>query len=630
MISILLKVTITLVLALAGTRLARRSRAAVRHLVLAASFAVLLWLPITAVIVPTVRLEVPIAPASAAVLSVLDPVTFELPPTDDRTAFRETQSSGSATSDASGIEVMTVLLSLWLAGAMLCLARAIAGLRQARAMRRSAQPWAEGQALVDSLSADAGIRRHVALLIHESAGGPMTCGTLRPAILLPAGAPDWAASDLTRAVVHELEHVRRFDWLSLCIARTISAMYWFHPLVWIVNRQLALEAERACDDEVLRRSEPVEYADQLVDLAQRLSTLPQQPVLGMANHADLATRVLSVLDGRQRRGRAGAACIALAFAATLMLLGVISPLRLIATSPDHPSSQADTPQRFEVASIKPCKADALPPTSGAGGRGGGPGNAATSPGRAHWACVSVDQLIQTAHAGPDMRLMNSLTRQRPDDPQIVRNAPRWVYSEKFEVEAKAPGEATRATMIGPMLRALLEDRFALKTHRATEERSMYALTIAKSGVKIQRTAPGTCREFDPAQPSSPSPEPEDLPRCGALNMNWNGTNRLLVFTGFTIQAFTDGTLSGAIMDRFVVNRTGLDGRYDFRLEFAPDDNTPGTLAGTAWSRREGAAPPTGATIFAALEQLGLRLESIKAPAEYLVVDRIERPKPNEP
>jgi TonB family protein len=99
-------------------------------------------------------------------------------------------------------------------------------------------------------------------------------------------------------------------------------------LVWIALRQLTVEAERACDDAVLGRSEATAYADQLVGLAQRLSG--KSPVLAMANRADLATRVGAVLDRRQRRGRAGVFPVALACAAAAVLVLTISPLRMVA------------------------------------------------------------------------------------------------------------------------------------------------------------------------------------------------------------------------------------------------------------------------------------------------------------
>jgi TonB family protein len=131
-------------------------------------------------------------------------------------------------------------------------------------------------------------------------------------------------------MVHELEHVRRGDWISHCAARALCAVYWFHPLVWMAWRRFALEAERSCDDAVLERSEATAYADQLVALARRLSLAAKSPLLAMANHADLATRVGAVLDGRQRRGRAGRLPVTLACAAAAVLVLTMSPLKMVA------------------------------------------------------------------------------------------------------------------------------------------------------------------------------------------------------------------------------------------------------------------------------------------------------------
>ena len=87
----------------------------------------------------------------------------------------------------------------------------------------------------------------------------------------------WSELDLQRVFVHELEHVKRFDWLTHISTRAICSFYWFHPLVWIAWRQISLEAERACDDAVVVQTEREDYADQLVGLARRLSNaLPRQ------------------------------------------------------------------------------------------------------------------------------------------------------------------------------------------------------------------------------------------------------------------------------------------------------------------------------------------------------------------
>jgi beta-lactamase regulating signal transducer with metallopeptidase domain len=83
--------------------------------------------------------------------------------------------------------------------------------------------------------------RRIELILHENLSGPMTFGFIRPAIVFPPDAPTWSRDDLRRAITHELEHVRRGDWVVFCMARSVCALYWFHPLVWMAWRQLRLE-----------------------------------------------------------------------------------------------------------------------------------------------------------------------------------------------------------------------------------------------------------------------------------------------------------------------------------------------------------------------------------------------------
>jgi TonB family protein len=147
--------------------------------------------------------------------------------------------------------------------------------------------------------------------------------------------------------------VRRADWISHCLARAVCAAYWFHPLVWIAWRRFALEAERSCDDAVLRRSDATAYADQLVALAQRMSLTTRamtakSPLLAMANRADLATRVGAVLDHRQRRGRAGTFFVAISCAGAVMLVLVVSPLKMVAAF-QATGTSAGTEARTQVS-----------------------------------------------------------------------------------------------------------------------------------------------------------------------------------------------------------------------------------------------------------------------------------------
>ncbi len=295
---VLVKVTIATALGLIGARLARGSRAAVRHALLAATFGVLLLLPLASVVAPPVRVAVPIAAQAPAV-----PHPFAGPiGASTRVAPADARAGGAPTSQPGSFSLSTgllsVLLTVWIAGAMLFLLPMVTSLWQVRSLRCSGI-W---RGRTGNPSRRLGRRVEG---VDRSLPGPMTCGVVHPAIVLPLDAQTWEAEDLNRAIVHELEHVQRRDWVNCCLARAVCAVYWFHPLVWIAWRQLTLEAERACDDAVLGRSEATAYADQLVGLAQRLSKTSKLPLLAMANRSELTKRVGAVLDSRQRREPGG-------------------------------------------------------------------------------------------------------------------------------------------------------------------------------------------------------------------------------------------------------------------------------------------------------------------------------------
>jgi hypothetical protein len=144
---------------------------------------------------------------------------------------------------------------------------------------------------------------------------------------------------------------------------------------------------------------------------------------------------------------------------------------------------AATP-KFEVASVKPCKADYLPP----GGRsGGGSGN--LSPGTLRIDCATVKSLINQAYV--------FFANGHVNRPSVsVEGGPGWINSERYQVDAKAEGSQSQGMMHGPMLQALLEDRFKLKIHRETREAPAYALTVAKGGPKLHPFKEGSCVPLD--------------------------------------------------------------------------------------------------------------------------------------
>jgi hypothetical protein len=157
---------------------------------------------------------------------------------------------------------------------------------------------------------------------------PFAFGVLRAIIVFPADADQWPDADVRRSLVHELEHIRRGDWIILLGSRLVCALYWFHPLAWLAWRRLRLEIERACDDAVVRVSEPAAYAEQLVDLAARLTARAPVPLLSMASRSDLASRVTSMLDATQRRNPPARLPRALTIGAAGLMLMAIATTRV--------------------------------------------------------------------------------------------------------------------------------------------------------------------------------------------------------------------------------------------------------------------------------------------------------------
>lgn len=185
-------------------------------------------------------------------------------------------------------------------------------------------------------------------------------------------------------------------------------------------------------------------------------------------------------------------------------------------------------------------------------------------------------------------------------------------------------------MHGPLLQTLLEDRFRLKLHRGTGEVPVYELTVAKSGHKMQPLAEGSCIPVDFAFLRKFPPEP--LPElangqqyCGGVGpdgVRWlgasdstKGPNARVEVRGMNLDEFCRMVLGNQV-DRPVIDKTGVGGRFVFHLEFAPEETAQNELA-------------AGPSIFTALqEQLGLKLVPAKGPGEFLAIDRVERPTKN--
>jgi uncharacterized protein (TIGR03435 family) len=255
-------------------------------------------------------------------------------------------------------------------------------------------------------------------------------------------------------------------------------------------------------------------------------------------------------------------------------------------------AQSAEPLHFEVASIRPDESGRVPFPEPCGQPCGG---FEVPAGQRFVGASTLDQLLWVAYG-----------RTYAD----ITGGPKWKTTEMFQIDARADQPRTSAE-IRRMVRALLEDRFKLRTHVEKRQMAVYRLVLARKDGKL---GPGLKPAADTAFCANPvNPGSNDRGRCGS-RMTPAG---IRVRNG-TIQEM--GDIVSESLERPVIDRTGLKGRFDIDVEaqldfdrFGPSDQPKGS----------------GPIIFTALrEQLGLKLESAKESVQILVVDSLERPSAN--
>jgi uncharacterized protein (TIGR03435 family) len=206
----------------------------------------------------------------------------------------------------------------------------------------------------------------------------------------------------------------------------------------------------------------------------------------------------------------------------------------------------------------------------------------------------------------------------------LSGGPGWATSNRYDIDARTDMDASFEQM-RPMLQALLEDRFQLAVHRESKDLPVYALVVAKGGIKLKASAKENCVTRDPAAPPlAPAPGQTLLSLCGGLVTSPRSLN------GTAISMEQLATALSNTMQRTVIDQTGFTGVFDVHLEWTEDQSTPGFYA-PGLAPRPSALPVEGSspTVFTTLqEQLGLKLESTKGPVTILVIDHAVRPSAN--
>src|SRR6266571_6898491 len=337
------KATVLLLLAAGGTLLLRRGPASLRHLVWTLACGGVLALPLASALLPNwrlagwPRLDVPVAFDLNQTSTAHDVIATSTPKTAPSAAARVVRapdSDPSATTDAGPVRWRITTnwtvwaVPVWLSGVAAVLILLAVGLARIAWLDRTTTRVRDERwlLLVEDLSLELGLTRHVRLLQSKGPAMPMTWGIRRPTILLPAEADSWNAERRRDVLLHELAHVKRHDFLIQLVARIACAVYWFHPLVWLAAARLREERERACDDHVLRAgATPSVYATHLLEIARglRAARATSLASVAMARPAQLATRLIDVLDARRSRDTLSARS---AVPAWIAAIAVVVPL----------------------------------------------------------------------------------------------------------------------------------------------------------------------------------------------------------------------------------------------------------------------------------------------------------------
>jgi len=346
--------TVVIAIALLLIAVMKGRSAALRHSVLAAGIVAAALSPVLELVVP----QVPLMEWNATTDVVSSGITL--------TSNLVTQGPEGWTVSPSRepfISGPSLLLVIWAAGATCLLAGLVTGLvRLARLTARCAPvsdgPW---RSIANELTRAAGLRRRVEILQSPDPSLLVTCGVLRPKIILPAGAASWTEDRQRIVLAHELEHVRRGDGAMQLAAELLRAVHWFNPLMALACRQLRHESEYACDDAVLNDGvEATEYAAHLLGVARhvgRARAWASAPAI--AHPSTLERRISSMLNHERDRHPLTRRTVAWA---ALAVFAVVIPLTAASIAPEAAPNGAVVGRANDVAlAAQPARPVAVQP-----------------------------------------------------------------------------------------------------------------------------------------------------------------------------------------------------------------------------------------------------------------------------
>ena len=344
---LLAKLTLIFALGLLVTSALRSFSPSVRHLILFATVASGLALPVALLMSP--KWNLPVLPRFSPLLISPASANRSAPIANDGSQNSaltakvidgekqpaQNQSAPQAPASSRGFPpTVTLLVGVWLLGFVAVLGWLAIG--RIRLRRITDTSWAladsDWSGILEQERKYAGITKRVLLYSSSVVSTPLTWGSRDPVVLLPEDALDWPEAHRRIVLRHELAHIARGDSFTQLVAGFVCALYWFHPLVWMTERRLRSECERACDDSVVSLGTPApEYAAHLLEVARsaRAFGAPGFLSVAMARPTQLEGRLLAVLNESRPRVTLSRRARPAAALASLLVLIPLAAFRLV-------------------------------------------------------------------------------------------------------------------------------------------------------------------------------------------------------------------------------------------------------------------------------------------------------------
>ena len=313
--------------------------------------------------------------------------------------------------------------------------------------------------------------------------------------------------------------------------------------------------------------------------------------------------------------------------ASAVVLGLANmPLKAHATTGETPSVNSNTtpasqiaaggPMSFEVASIRPA----------------GPGARFRTNVNLNMEDEPIPiggRFSATASLGGYIALAYKFLPTGPQSDAVFGHLPKWATTDLFTIEAKAPMANPSKDQMRLMMQSLLAERFKLAVHFETDDVPVRALVLVEPGklgfrLRPHSQGPPCDAKIPPVDRNSPKIPDVWRSICGDIQLiDWTNNTVILGSRNTTMEMLADYVPALVQLDRPIVDQTGLNGKYDYEVNFAPQWRMPKEQS------TDTQLDFTGPTFFEALkDQLGFKLKPTRAPVQTLVIDHVEQPSPN--